>query len=98
MTELTRVSSLRRISSSRTAMRKLARTGHSFTRLPSKLSTNNRQVKKNNLNVLIEESTFVDKSILQDATSVLIKESTFIDEYGFDTTADVVDDSSVKTR
>jgi len=79
-------------------MRKLARTGHSFTRLPSKLSTNNRQVKKNNLNVLIEESTFVDKSILQDATSVLIKESTFIDEYGFDTTADVVDDSSVKTR
>jgi len=82
MTELTRVSSLRRISSSRTAMRKLARTGHSFTRLPSKLSTNNRPMKKNNLNVLLEETTFVDKSVLQEGNT---------------TTADVADDSSDKT-
>ena len=108
MTELTRVSSLRRISSSRTALRKLARTGHSFTRLPSKLSTTNRPMKKNNLNILVEESTFVDKSILQDGNTtttrpkknlnIFIEESTFVDENGFDTTAaDVADDSSAKT-
>jgi len=106
MTELTRVSSLRRISSSRTAMRKLARTGHSFTRLPSRLSTTHRPVKKNNLNVLVEESTFVDKNVLQDDNTttrpkknlnIFIEESTLVDEYGFDTTADVADDSSVKT-
>ena len=88
-------------------MRKLARTGHSFTRLPSKLSTTHRPMKKNNLNVLVEESTFVDKSILQngDTTTtrpkknlnIFIEESTFVDENGFDTTADVTDDLSVKT-
>lgn len=106
MTELTRGSSLRRISSSRTAMRKLARTGHSFTRLPSKLSTTHRPMKKNNLNVLVEESTFVDKSVLQNGNTttrpkknlnIFIEESTFVDENGFDTTADVADDSSAKT-
>ena len=63
-------------------------------------------MKKNNLNVLIEESTFVDKSVLQDDNTttrpkknlnIFIEESTFVDENGFDTTADVADDSSAKT-